>query len=82
MQITEEKCKMNCRKRPSLTIYNFEAVDQGNYRCIVRNRIGLRNGLFSSCMNHMSSVGWLTRFVSVLQHIPAFHTEDITLHTY
>ncbi|XP_076098303.1 uncharacterized protein LOC143068266 [Mytilus galloprovincialis] len=68
-------------KRPSLTINNFNAEDQGKYRCIVRNVIGLRNDMFGSCMNLISRVGWLTGFMTVLQHIPAFHTDDIALHT-
>ncbi|CAC5424776.1 unnamed protein product [Mytilus coruscus] len=87
IQITpsEEKYKMNFGKRPSLTIDHFNAADQGKYRCIVRNAIGLSNEIFGSCMIYMSSVNWLTRFVKVLQHIPAFHTDDMmymTLHTY
>ncbi|CAG2216622.1 unnamed protein product [Mytilus edulis] len=79
---SEDKYKMDCGKSPSLTIDNFNTGDHGKYRCISRNAVGLRNEMFASCMNHMSSVGWLTGFVSVLQHIPVFHTEDITLHTY
>ncbi|CAG2209351.1 unnamed protein product [Mytilus edulis] len=38
--------------------------------------------MFGSCMHYMLRFGWLTGFVSVLQHIPAFHTEDITLHSH
>ncbi|CAC5392567.1 unnamed protein product [Mytilus coruscus] len=84
IQITpsKEKYEMDFGKRPSLTIHYFNAGDQGKYRCSVRNVIGLRNEIFGSCMNYMSRVGWLTRVVKVLQHIPAFHTEDMTLHTY
>ncbi|XP_052072075.1 uncharacterized protein LOC127710315 isoform X2 [Mytilus californianus] len=77
-----EKYEMNCEKRPSLTIDNFNAGDQGKYRCIVRNAVGLRNEMFVSCSNFMSRVGWLKGFVTVLQHIPAFHNEDMTLHSY
>ncbi|XP_076098302.1 uncharacterized protein LOC143068265 [Mytilus galloprovincialis] len=79
---SENKYKMDYGKRPSLTLTDFNADDQGKYRCIVRNYIGLRNEMFVSCRIFMSRFGWLTRFVTVLQHIPAFHTEDITLHNY
>lgn len=79
---SEEKNKRDCGKRQFLTIDHFNADDQGKYRYIVRNVIGLRNDMFGSCMNYMSRFGWLTRFVTVLQHIPAFHTEDITLNYY
>ncbi|XP_076098301.1 uncharacterized protein LOC143068264 [Mytilus galloprovincialis] len=84
MKITasEDKYKMDCGKWPSLTIDSFNAEDQGKYRCIVRNAIGLRNEIFGSCVNYMSGFGWLTGFVSVLQNIPVFHTEDMTLHSY
>ncbi|CAG2198014.1 unnamed protein product [Mytilus edulis] len=84
IQITpsKDKYEMVSGKRPSLTITNCNAEDQGKYRCIVRNSIGLRNEFFGSCMNHMSSVSWVTTFMSVLQHIPVFHTEYITLHNY
>ncbi|CAG2211700.1 unnamed protein product [Mytilus edulis] len=79
---SENKYKMDYGKRPSLSLTDFNADDEGKYRCIVRNSIGLRNEMFVSCRIFMSRFGWLTRFVTVLQHIPAFHTEDITLHNY
>ncbi|VDI08506.1 Hypothetical predicted protein [Mytilus galloprovincialis] len=84
IQITSamETYVMVSGKSPSLIIYNFNAEDQGKYRCIVRNVVGLRTEMFVSCRNLMSRVGWWTGFVTVLQHIPVFHTGDITLHTY
>ncbi|CAG2203956.1 unnamed protein product [Mytilus edulis] len=87
IQITQykDKYEMFFGEKPSLTINNFNAEDQGKYRCIIRNAIGLRNEMFVSCMLYMSSVNWLTRIVKVLQHIPAFYTKDMmymTLHTY
>ncbi|XP_052072079.1 uncharacterized protein LOC127710315 isoform X6 [Mytilus californianus] len=87
IQITPstEKYEMDFGKRPSLTIHNFDAEDHGKYRCIVRNVIGMKNEIFGSCLNYMSTFNWLTKLVKVLQQIPAFHTEDMmymTLHTY
>ncbi|XP_076095650.1 uncharacterized protein LOC143066723 [Mytilus galloprovincialis] len=84
IQITasENKYQIDFMNRPSLTIDNFNDEDQGKYRCIVKNVVGLRNEMFVSCRIFVSRFGWLTKFVSVLQHIPAFHTEDITLHNY
>lgn len=77
-----KKYVMDFEKRPSLKIDDFNAEDHGKYRCIVRNFVGLRNEMFVSCMNYMSSVGWLTKSVKVLQYIPAFNTKDITLCNY
>lgn len=87
IQITpyNDKYEMVLGKKPSLTINNFDAEDQGKYRCIIRNTVGLMNVIFGSCMHYLSSVNWLTRIVKVLQHIPAFNTEDMMymiLHTY
>ncbi|XP_071163602.1 uncharacterized protein [Mytilus edulis] len=81
IQITPsmEKYEMVSWEKPSLTLFNFNTDDQGKYRCIVRNAVGLRNDMFGSCGNLMSRVGWLTGFVTVLKHIPAFHTDDIAL---
>ncbi|CAG2223747.1 unnamed protein product [Mytilus edulis] len=76
------KYEMFFGNRPSLTINNFNADDPGKYRCIVINAVGLRNGICKSFLSYLSRFGWLTGFVTVLQHIPVFHTEDITLHNY
>ncbi|VDI28476.1 Hypothetical predicted protein [Mytilus galloprovincialis] len=83
IQITPsmEKYEMVFGEKPSLTLNNFNTDDQGKYRCIIRNAVGLRNEMFGSCMNLMSRFCWLTGFVTVLQHIPAFHTDNIALNT-